>query len=147
MGCAQFAHFAEVKESRAALHRQYRQRLQSEEGLTLQRFERTVTPVLWALAVRLDPMQFPQGRDEVICQMRDRGIECRPGFYAASQQHLYDAPALPVCENLARQVISLPCYMGLKEDQVDYICQTLIDLRQPNASRVTSVLPCEPAIF
>jgi perosamine synthetase len=147
MGCAQFAHFAEVIESRAALHHQYRQRLQTKEGITLQTFERTVTPVLWALAVRLDPTVFSQGRDEVILQMRDRGIECRPGFYAASQQRLYNAPALPVCEGLARQVLSLPCYIGLEEEQVDYICQTLIDLRQHHSNRVMSAQSCEPAIF
>ena len=147
LGCAQFSHFTEVKESRTALHRQYRQRLRSEDGITLQKFERTVRPVLWALAVRLDPMVYPQGRDEVIHQMRVRGIECRPGFYAASQQSLYDAPALPVCEDLAKQVVSLPCYIGLEEDQVDYICRRLLDLRQDNFTRVVPAQSCEPAIF
>jgi perosamine synthetase len=146
MGCAQFAHFAEVKECRAALHRQYQQCLQFEKGITLQKFEETVTPVLWALALRLDPAAFPQGRDNVVHQMRDRGIECRPGFYAASQQPLYNTPSLAVCEDLARQVISLPCYVGLEEDQVDYVCRTLLDLRQLNSTRVLSALPCEPAI-
>jgi perosamine synthetase len=131
MGCAQFEHFIEVKEGRAALHRQYRQRLQSERGITLQKFAGNVRPVLWALALRLDPDVFPQGRDEVARQMRGRGIECRPGFYAASQQPLYHSPALPICEDLAEQVLSLPCFIGLEEDQVDYICRSLLDLRQP----------------
>jgi dTDP-4-amino-4,6-dideoxygalactose transaminase len=82
----------------------------------------------------------------VVHQMRDRGIECRPGFYAASQQPLYNTPPLAVCEDLARQVISLPCYVGLEKDQVDYVCRTLLDLRQLNSTRVLSALPCEPAI-
>jgi perosamine synthetase len=131
MGCAQFAHFAEVKRRREALHRQYRERLQSERGVTLQQFTESVTPVLWALALRLDPATFPQGRDAVVDEMRERGIECRPGFYAASQQPLYSAAPLPVCEDLARQVISLPCYVGLEEDQVGYICRTLLERRRP----------------
>jgi perosamine synthetase len=135
LGCAQFAHFAEVKRSRAALHHQYSEQLQSEPGVTLQQFAESVTPVLWALAVRLDPSAFPQGRDTVIDEMRDRGIECRPGFYAASQQPLYDAPPLPICEDLARQVISLPCYVGLEEDQVNYICRTLLERRRPSLRR------------
>jgi perosamine synthetase len=131
MGCAQFMHFAEIKESRASLQRHYQERLQAKDGIILQKFEESVTPVLWAMAVRLDPASFPQGRDQVLRQMRDRGIECRPGFYAASQQPLYRAPRLPICEDLAQQVLSLPCYVGLQEEQVDYICQTLLELRQP----------------
>jgi perosamine synthetase len=130
MGCAQFEHFDKVKAIRGALHRQYRQRLESEQGITLQMFEANVTPLLWALALRLDPQAFPQGRDDVLQKMRERGIECRPGFYAASQQPLYNTTALPACEDLARQVLSLPCYIGLEEDQVDLICQTLLELRR-----------------
>jgi perosamine synthetase len=130
MGCAQFEHFDKVSAVRGALHHQYRQRLEREPGITLQIFEANVTPVLWALALRLDPQAFPQGRDDVLQKMRDRGIECRPGFYAASQQPLYNTTALPACEDLARQVLSLPCYIGLEEDQVDLICQTLLELRR-----------------
>jgi perosamine synthetase len=137
MGCAQFAHFAEIKKSRVHLHRQYRQHLQFESGIALQTFDENVAPVLWALAIRLDPTAFPQGRDEVILEMGERGIECRPGFYAASQQPLYNAAPLPVCEGLAQQVLSLPCFVGLEEDQVDYICASLLALRQPRSTRMS----------
>jgi perosamine synthetase len=130
MGCAQLEHFEEVKEIRATLHRQYRERLREQPGITLQQFNDDVRPVLWALAVRLAPEAFPQGRDEVLQQMRQHGIECRPGFYSASQQPLYDAPPLPVCEDLARQVLSVPCFVGLEEGQVDFICRTLLSLRR-----------------
>lgn len=146
MGCAQLAHFAEIKESRINLHRQYRERLQFEQGIALQTFEENVMPILWALAIRLDSTAFPQGRDKVVLQMRARGIECRPGFYAASQQPLYHAAHSPICDDLARHVLSLPCYVGLEEDQVDYICQTLLSLRAPNLSRVISALPRDHAI-
>ncbi len=146
MGCAQFAHFAEVKRSRAALHRQYRERLEPVHGLTLQTFEKNVTPLLWALALRLDPAAFPQGRDEVIREMRDRGIECRPGFYAASQQPLYRAAPLPICENLARQIISLPCYVGLQADEVDYICRSLLERRQPSFTQPGPPQACDYAV-
>jgi perosamine synthetase len=130
MGCAQFEHIHEVKASRAAMHRQYQERLQSEPGFTLQKFEETVKPVLWALALKLDPTVFPQGRDKVILELAKNGIECRPGFYAASQQPLYHQSRLPVCEDLAQHVLSLPCYIGLEENQIDYICRTLSGLKR-----------------
>jgi perosamine synthetase len=146
MGCAQFAHFAEVEKKRTALHCHYQHRLQFEDGIALQRFEETVAPVLWALAIRLDPTAFPQGRDKVALEMHDRGIECRPGFYAASQQPLYEAAPLPICEGLARQVLSLPCYVDLEEDQVDYMCQTLLSLRRPSFTRIRPAQSYEHAI-
>ena len=130
MGCAQFEHFDEVVQCRAAMHEQYRKRLGSEEGITLQTFNDDVSPVLWALAIRLDPEAFPQGRDDVLQKMREQGVECRPGFYAASQQPLYRAAALPICEDLARQVISVPCYVGLEEEQIELICQRLLSMRR-----------------
>lgn len=140
MGCAQFEHFDEIRAQRAALHRQYRQRLAGKEGVTLQAFHEEVTPVLWSLAVRLDAKAFPQGRDDVLQKMRERGIECRPGFYAASQQPLYQTTVLPVCEYLARRVLSLPCYLGLEEEQVDLICRTLLELRQSKRQPLRSGL-------
>lgn len=129
MGCAQFGHFPEIKQVRSLLQQQYQARLHSQDGIRLQRFAEDVDPVLWAMGVALDPRMFSQGRDTVLLQMKDRGIECRPGFYAASQQPLYHAPALPVCEDLARHVVSPPCYVGLKEEEVDHICRTLLSLR------------------
>ncbi len=130
MGCAQFEHFPEIAEKRATLHLQYKQRLESQPGLILQKFENEVSPLLWALAVQLDPEFFPQGRDEVLLQMRAAGIECRPGFYAASQQPIYASPALPVCEELACRILSVPFFVGLEEAQVEFISQTLLGLRQ-----------------
>lgn len=131
LGCAQFEHLDAISRERRRVHAAYR-RLARAEGIVPQRFSADVDPVLWAFAVRLDPDAYPQGRDAVMKQMAERGVETRPGFYPASQmQHLYrDCPALPVCEELGRQVISLPTYPALQEGQLAQICEALSGLRR-----------------
>jgi perosamine synthetase len=130
MGCAQLEVIDSIISHRIRVHQSYRKELEGQAGLTLQFFESDVSPVLWAIALRLDPGAFPQGRDEIISLMRANDIECRPGFYAASQQPIYSSQPLPVSEELARQVISLPTFPDLTNDQIHYISRTLLGLRQ-----------------
>ena len=130
IGCAQLEKFDSIVAARLRVHEAYRKRFQGEDGLVQQFFAPDVSAVLWAMALKLDPSAFPQGRDEVIATMRSAGVECRPGFYAASQQPIYDASPLPCSEELARQIITLPTFPDLQEEQIDLISQTLLKSRR-----------------
>ena len=77
-----------------------------------------------------DSQAYPQGRDTVMQQMRDAQIETRPGFCAPRfMGHLYSCPELLVCEDISQQVIVLPTYASLSDDQIEYICGILKNLR------------------
>lgn len=128
IGCAQLEEIDKIIQNRIRVHDLYRKELEGLENLTLQFFENGAEPVLWAMALKLGSAACPQGRDELISQMRLAGIECRPGFYAASQQPIYTTNPLPVSEELASQIISLPTFPDLTADQIRYICQTLRNL-------------------
>ena len=119
MGCAQFEQIDTIIASRRRMQTQYASRLEGMPGVALQKFPADVEPVVWAVSVKLDRFVFPQGRDRVIAQMQDKGIETRPGFYPpAEMPHLYGAGmALPTCEDVARQVISLPSYPSLTAEE------------------------------
>jgi perosamine synthetase len=131
LGCAQLKNLGRIIEERNRVYRCYRQLLANSSGTVMQHFAVEVNPVVWAVAVRLEPEAFPQGRDAVIHQLRDAHIETRNGFYAASYMtHLYGCPKLPVCEGLSDQVISLPTYPTLADDQIEYVCSTLKRLRR-----------------
>ena len=130
VGCAQLEKFDAIVAARLRVHELYRKRFQGEDGVVPQLFPTDVSPVLWTMALRLDASAFPQGRDEVIAAMLSAGVECRPGFYASSQQPIYDSPPLPQAEKLARQIVSLPTFPGLQEAQIDFISQTLLKLRR-----------------
>lgn len=129
MGCAQLETLESIVQRRRQVHERYRSELEGQAGIILQRFEPAVSPVLWAMALKLDPSVFRQGRDEVISQMKAAGIECRPGFYASSQQPIYPPHRLPVSEDLARHVISVPTFPDLTHGQISHISQSLLKLR------------------
>jgi len=129
LGCAQLEQLDRIAAARQQVHAHYRRRLSDVPGLELQHFPAEVEPTLWAIAARLAPNAYPQGRDVVMGQMNQEGIETRPGFVAASRLGLYACPPLPICEELAEQVISLPSFPTLEEGQIARICATLERLR------------------
>jgi perosamine synthetase len=131
IGCAQMENIDRILVERKRVYERYANLLTCEEGVTFQNFKPEVSPVVWAVAVRLDPMSFPQGRDTVMGQMLDLGVETRPGFYAASQIPIYETTTLPISAEIARSVVSFPSFPTLNDVQVEEICTKLISLRRP----------------
>lgn len=131
LGCAQLARLESIVRERKRVHRSYAAALKDIAGVRLQTFRPEVDPVLWALALELDPAAYPQGRDKVIEQLAAEGIETRNGFYAASQLPIYpDCASLPICERLANNVISLPTFPSLDDQQINYVSSRLVALRK-----------------
>ena len=130
LGCGQFGNLDKIIKERKRVHFKYIECLAGKPEITLQKFPPYVEPVLWALAVKLDPKAYPQGRDTVIEQMKKRQIETRPGFYPpVLMKHIYECPELPVCEEIGRQVISLPSFVSLKNEEIELICENLLALK------------------
>ncbi len=131
MGCAQLEKMDQIIQERQRIYNQYKAHLSHEPGLIMQYVTHEVNPVLWAMAVKLDPAVYPQGRDRIMKQMGNENIETRPGFYAASMLEIYSwYKELPVCEEISKQVISLPTFPGLENEQIEFICNTLKKLKQ-----------------
>ncbi|MBS0245092.1 MAG: DegT/DnrJ/EryC1/StrS family aminotransferase [Proteobacteria bacterium] len=127
LGYAQFERIDDIVAARARMMTLYCEHLRNFDEVTAQYFAEDVDPVLWAVAVRVDPKAFPQGRDAVIAQVGELGIETRPGFYApTSMPDLYPGPIdIPVCEAISRETIVLPCYPTLTSDEVGRIVEAL----------------------
>jgi perosamine synthetase len=127
LGCAQLDKLPEILASKQRAHEGYRSGLSGVNGLTLQTFRDGVDPAVWVTGVKLDPAVFGP-RDEVMARMGEAGIETRPGFYAFHSMPIYpDAPRLPVSQDLADNVITLPSHSGLSEADVERVCQSLQD--------------------
>lgn len=126
IGCAQLEQIAAITRERDRVYKTYTGLLQNVEGVTLQCYSDKVDPVVWAIAAALDVSAFPQGRDAVIEQLKQMGIETRPGFYSANTMpHIYGKMQLPVCEHLSQQVISLPSSPTLTDEEIEYVCTSL----------------------
>jgi len=131
IGCAQIEKVDKIILERERVFVTYKDLLKNIDGITFQFFPKEVSPVVWAISVILDESAFPQGRDEVMEQLQKLGIETRPGFYSATMMpHLYGVMKLPICEILSRQIISLPSSPLLTNEQIDYICSSLVILKK-----------------
>lgn len=129
LGCAQLENVGQIIGERKRVHACYQRYLSNIPGVVMQQYSTEVDPVVWAVAVRLDPQAFPQGRDAVMRELQLAQIETRNGFYAASlMSHLYDCRILPICEDLSQQVISLPTFPTLQQEQIEMVCAKLKSL-------------------
>ena len=64
----------------------------------------------------------------MIEELGERGVETRPGFYASSQLEIYEKHSLPVCERISANVLSLPTFPTLGNEDVAFICGELLDV-------------------
>lgn len=125
LGCAQFEMLSSIVSERKRVHAQYLKHFANIPGIQVQYYSKDVDPVLWAIALSLDPKAFPQGRNVVMEQMRAKNIETRPGFVSPSEMSFYPSARIPICESLSRNVISLPTYPTLSNEQIEFICSSL----------------------
>ena len=129
LGCAQLEKLDIIMRERQRVYKTYLKCLANIKGVTFQLFKPDVEKIVWAVGVRLDTSFFPQGRDSVLQQMLEIGIEIRPGFYSSSQIKYFKCPQLKTCELLAGSIVSLPSYPSLTNNEIEYICQQLISLQ------------------
>jgi perosamine synthetase len=128
LGCAQLACLDHIVAEKARVTTRYREGLAGAPGISLQEFESETEPVVWALALRLNPLHYPQGRDAVMKQLGELRIETRPGFYTPGQIGLYGKQSLPVCDSIASSTISLPSYPTLRDTDIERVCNALRNL-------------------
>jgi perosamine synthetase len=82
----------------------------------------------WMFACLLPP---PLVYDDVAGRMREANVETRPFFTPLHLLPMYggeNAPILSVVEGIWKRGICLPTHADLREEEVDYVCETLLGL-------------------
>lgn len=131
LGCAQIEQIDTIIYERDRVYKTYKKMLENMEGVVLQNYSALINPVVWATAVKLDISAFPQGRDAVIDRLTQFGLETRPGFYSANTMpHIYGEIRTPICEDLSKQVLSLPSSPTLTCEEIEYVCASLKSCRK-----------------
>lgn len=133
IGLAQLEQIDSIVLERKRIYELYQAELSNQDGIELQLFYPEVDAVVWAIVLKIDEKIFGMSRDEIIEKLKLKGIETRPGFYPCTYLPLYGEygqESLKVSEDLATKVISLPFFVTLKNEQIKYICSTLLQLRK-----------------
>ncbi len=129
IGLAQLESFERKLADRAKVASLYRERL---EGVELQLEEPGTTHAHWMVAALL-PAELAGERDEVARVLADTGIETRPVFYPLHTLPPYapeepEPDGYPVATDIAARGLCLPTWGGLREEDVERVCETLVSV-------------------
>jgi perosamine synthetase len=132
IGLAQLERIEELLAIRKRNAAQYNRRLAAVPGFTLPPSTDWAENVYWMYSVIVGD-EFGMSRDELRSKLRQAGIDTRPFFYPVHTLPMYNTgQSLPVAENLGQRGINLPSGASLTSDQIDYICDTIVQFASRN---------------
>jgi dTDP-4-amino-4,6-dideoxygalactose transaminase len=120
------------RERRASIRARYRLRIEAIPGLTLFEIPATVHNSEQFLIVRVAPRGSQSRRDKVQADLREFNIITRRYFYPLcstfpcySSLPSSDPKALPIAHLVSEEVLALPLYGALADDDVEHIADVL----------------------
>jgi perosamine synthetase len=117
--------FIAAKRRNAAL---YQERLAGVPGITPAPEAPWARNVYWMYSI-LVGKEYPLSRDELMRQLKARGVDTRPFFHCIHTMPCHQRDdTLPVAEDLAARGINLPSSTKLTEEQIDYVCAQIAAL-------------------
>jgi perosamine synthetase len=130
---------AKIERRREIAHA-YKDLLADVPGLTLPNEADWAKSVYWMYGILIDQDVFGRNRIELAARLAEYGIDTRDFFFPLHRQPVFcegDDPrypdtsgAYPVSDDLYARGLYLPSGLGLTEDQIGYVAETLIDLRR-----------------
>jgi perosamine synthetase len=135
IGRGQLPHFDRWQGRRAELAQRYTELLASVPGIT------TPEPPgdgrhAWHLYVVRVGAEFGMHRDHLVTRLSERGIDCSVHFIPIHHHHYFQLAlgwnvrgGFPVADAVFEQIVSLPLYPGLRDDQVDRVCAEIAELQ------------------
>lgn len=125
VGCAQLERVDSMLADRRRIARRYADGLAGLPGVRTLGTTPGTEGVDWLVTVLTDLPAHQ--RDEVMLGMAGDGIETRPVFYPMHALPPYPRPGerFPVADAVAAGGISLPTYVGLRDDDVDRVVRSL----------------------
>ena len=132
LGGAQFKRIDELLAKRAQVAEWYNERLADVQGVQTPYIAPTTTRMSWFVyVVRIAP---EANRDQVMAQLKERGIPSRPYFTPIhlqpfyTQKFGYQRGDLPRTEAAGDTCLALPFSSVMTEEQVDYVCEALKEI-------------------
>lgn len=132
MGICNLRHIDEEIQKRKKLVQQYRKRLSNVEGIKLSTIQKDVESNYAYFPVIFDGYKYT--RNEVFNKLEKSGIGARKYFYPLTNSFecyrnypTAGAEKTPVAQHIALRVLTLPLYADLSEEDVDQICNVILE--------------------
>lgn len=135
MGLCNLRHVEEEIEKRRRIVERYRTRLGGVEGLRLNALQADVKSNYAYFPVVFDEKVFGSSRAEVFDALAEQGICARKYFYPltntfAAFHGKYDVSHTPVALHISKRVLTLPLYADLAVEDVNRICEIILNCRK-----------------
>ena len=130
MGLCNLRHIGQEIAGRKEVAERYFSHLSGVKGIRLCPMPPTVKSNYAYLPVVLENIKL--SRDEAWAKLREAGIEARKYFYPltssfACYQGRFDVKDTPVAAYFAERILTLPLYAGLSLEDVDKICEIILN--------------------
>jgi perosamine synthetase len=129
VGLAQLEQLDELLDQRDHIYNLYKKNLNQQKKFLLQETHGQQN-VNWIFTIRMHGVSENQ-RDAIMADLKDQQIDTRPVFYPIHHMPFYlndekHEGKFPQTEIISREGISLPTYIGLTDDDIEYITQSLL---------------------
>ena len=135
IGLAQLQRIDSLIEQKHAVIERYRRNLSDVKRVALNPHKPGFKNTYWMLCLVFDGWN-DQSRSASMTALKQRKIDTRPFFYPLTDMPMYGSPVheTPVAHDLSYKGINLPSYVGISNDQIDYICENVISLLELSGS-------------
>jgi len=125
IGLAQLEQIDKFVERKLEIAKRYRKAFESTK-IQFHEQKENVLHTYWMCSILIEDAAK---RDELREYLAEKGIETRPLFFPVHLMPIYSQLAkseYSVAENIAMRGINLPSYPALKNDEIDYICEIIL---------------------
>ena len=132
MGLCNLKHVDDEIAKRKAVVERYRQHLQGVEGIKLSPIQKDVTQNYAYFPAVFDESIFGKSRDNVFEKLAENDIFSRKYFYPLVNdfdcyKDKYNSKDTPIAKKISDNVLTLPLYSDLELEEVDRICNIILD--------------------
>ena len=134
MGLCNLRHIHEEIEKRKKVVERYRMWLEPVQGIQLSPIQPDVNSNYAYFPILVEEEVFGISRDKIYEELKKENIFSRKYFYPLTSslqcyKEKFKINETPIADKIAKKVLTLPLYADLRMDQVDKICDTLINLK------------------
>ncbi len=138
MGLTMLKYVPQLIEKRRAITKLYREQLQSVPGIHLPPLPSDEVDYNYAyFPIEIDEREFGVGRDQLYEKLKEYNIFTRRYFYPlicdfACYRNVPVADPLETARGVAEQILALPIYYDLEFEDVERICDILLQINMHN---------------
>ena len=130
MGLCNLRHIDDNIQKRKKINNIYEESLQSVKGIYITRKKKEVQYNYSYFPIRVNANEYGYSRDEIYDYLKKSNIYCRKYFYPLTFQtrcysNIFSNVSTPVAQRVSEEILALPIYADLDEQNVANICDLI----------------------